>query len=161
MSVAYAAQGDGSKASAQVTYNEPEKFADFKTSESFRSADAEALSRQLTREIERSASYSLPPGYVLSIRFNNIDMAGDVNPFQRMELRDVREYRSVYPPRLQFDYSVTDATGTVVQSGSENLVDLAYDMKVRMPNSDTLQIESGLMRDFIQGLSRKLAKGQS
>lgn len=155
---AWASEESGSKAAAQVAYTEPENFTDFRRSEYYIKSDAESLQSELSRAIERSADHALPPGYTLSIRFTDIDLAGDVNPFQRIEMRDVREYRSVYPPRLSFDYSVTDAEGNVVLSGSERLVDMAYDMRLRMPNSDYTRIEADLMRDFISGLSRKLNK---
>jgi hypothetical protein len=160
-STAFAGSDTGSKAATQIVYNEPEKFTDFRMSESRARSESESLQHELNRAIERSAERVLPPGYVLNIRFTDIDLAGDVNPFQRAENRDVREYRSVYPPRLTFDYSVTDTQGNVVLSGSERLVDLAYDMKLRTPNSDYTRIEAELLRDFIHGLGRKIEKGHA
>ncbi len=161
-SVAFAGSDDGSKAAAQVAYHEPEKFTDFRMSESYLKRDAEALQRELDRAIERAAGNALPPGYVLSIRFTDIDLAGDVNPYQRLDFRDVREYRGVFPPRLTFEYSVSDAAGNVVLSGSERLEDMAYDMRVRMPsNTDYTRIEADLLRDFIHGLGKKISKGHA
>ena len=157
-SAALASDGSASKAAAEVAYNEPENFTDFRRSEHYTKADAQSLERELSRAIERSAGSALPPGYTLSIRFTDIDLAGDVNPYQRIEMRDVREYRSVYPPRLSFDYAVKDTEGNVVLSGSERLVDMAYDMRLRMPNSDYTRIEAELMRDFISDVARKLNK---
>lgn len=159
--IAFAGPEDGAKAAAQVAYNEPEKFTDFRMSESYLKSDAEALQKELNRAIERSAENALPPGYVLNIRFTDIDLAGDVNPYQRVNLRDVREYRGVFPPRLTFDYTVTDAAGNVVASGSERLEDMAYDMRMRMPNTDYTRIEADLLRDFIHSLGRKLEKGHA
>lgn len=157
--VASAVESSGPKASVQVSYNEPEHFTDFRMTEFYRASDAEALQSELTRTIERSASSSLPPGYTLAIRFTDIDLAGDVNPFQRLNMRDVREYRSVYPPRLKFDYTVTNPAGETVLSGSETLTDLAYDMQIRMPDSDYTRVEGQMMRDFVRDVGHKLAKG--
>jgi len=159
-SVAFAANGDGSKTASQVAFSEPDKFTDFRMSEHFRETDAEVLQKELTRAIERSAGHALPPGYTLSIRFTDIDLAGDINPYQRINLNDVRVYRSIHVPRLTFDYAVLDADGNTVASGSERLTDMAYDMRSRMPNIDYTQYEAEMMRDFISGLGRKIAKEQ-
>jgi hypothetical protein len=158
-SAAFATNGGASKAAAQVAYNEPDKFTDFRTSEYFRASDAEVLQNELTRAIERTAGHALPPGYTLNVRFTDIDLAGDINPFHRMNLNDVRVYKDIYMPRLTFDYAVLDAEGNTVLSGTEKLVDMAYDMRVRLPKVDYTQIESDLMRDFINDLGRKIAKG--
>lgn len=160
-SAAFATSGSASKAAAQVAYNEPEKFTDFKTSEYYRSSDAEVLQKELSRAIERTAGQALPPGYTLTVRFTDIDLAGDINPYHRMNLNDVRVYRGIYAPSLTFDYAVLDLEGNTVLSGSEKLIDMAYDMRVRLPNIDYTQIESDLMRDFINKLGRRIAKGQA
>jgi len=158
---AHAANDSTAKAAAQVAFSEPEKFTDFRMSETYRSADAEVLQKQLTRAIERSAGHALPPGYAIQIRFSDIDLAGDINPFHRVELNDVRIYRSIHTPRLSFDYAVLDAEGNTVMSGSEQLHDMGYDMRVRLPSMDYTDIEAEMMRDFIAGLGRKIAKGQA
>jgi uncharacterized lipoprotein YbaY len=154
---ALAADAAGSKAVAQVAYNEPEKFTDFRRSEFYREADAASLQQELTAAIERSSRHALPPGYTLTIRFTDIDLAGDINPFHRLNLTDVRVYRGVHVPRLNFDYAVLDTEGNTVLSGSERIVDMAYDMRLRMPNSDYTRIEADMMGDFVRNLGRKLA----
>lgn len=159
-SAAFAANEAASKGAAQIAYHEPEKFADFRKSESYRQSDAEVLQAELSRAIERTAGHALPPGYTLTIRFSDIDLAGDINPLHRMELNDVRVYRSVYVPRLVFDYAVLDAEGATVVAGSEKLVDLAYDMRVHTTRTDYTEIEADMMRDFIKDLGSKIAKGR-
>jgi hypothetical protein len=159
-SVAFATKGDESKAAAKVAYNEPEKFSDFRMTEYYSDSDAGVLEQELTRAIERTAGHALPPDYTLTIRFTDIDLAGDINPFHRMNLNDVRVYRGIYAPRLTFDYAVLDAEGNTVVSGSEKLIDLAYDMRVSLPNTDYTRIEADMLRDFINNLGHKIAKGK-
>lgn len=158
---ANAADRNSGKATVEVNYHEPENFADFKMTERYLESDAKALEKELTKAIERAADRTLPPGYTLNVRFTDIDLAGDVNPFQRINLRDVREYRGVYPPRLVFEYAIVDTAGNTVLSGSERLVDMAYDMRLRMPGSEYTRIEAEMLRDFVHGLGSKIAKGHS
>lgn len=160
-SAAFATNGSAAKAAAQVAFNEPEKFTDFRMSDFYNDSDAGILQKQITAAIERSAGHALPPGYSLSVRFTDIDLAGDINPAHRTNLSDVRIYRGIYAPRLSFDYAVTDAEGHTVLSGSERLHDMAYDMRMRLPNVEYTQIEADLMRDFINSLGRKIARGQA
>lgn len=157
-SVALAAGSPASKSASRVIFHEPEQFTDFRMSEFQRTSDTEALKKELTQAIERSTRASLPPGYTLEIRFTDIDLAGDINPFRNLRLTDVREYRSVYPPRMTFDWAILDEAGQVVRSGSERLLDLAYDMRLRMPGSDYTRIEADMLRDFITGLGRDLSR---
>lgn len=160
-SAAFGTNGSASKAAAQVAYNEPEKFTDFRMSEYYSDSDAEILQKELTRSIVRTAEHALPPGYTVNIRFTDIDLAGDINPFHRSNMNDVRIYQSIYAPRLTFDYAVLDAEGNTVLTGSEKLLDMAYDMRLRMPDTDYTRVEADLMRDFVNGLGRKIAKAQA
>lgn len=157
---AFATKGNASKAAAEVAFSEPENFADFRMSHFYSDSDAEVLQKELSRQIERSAGAYLPPGARLSIRFTDIDLAGDINPFHNTRLNDVRIYKSVYIPRMTFDYAVTDAAGTILASGNERLVDMAYDMRLRMPGREYTRIEADMLRDFISDLGRQISKGQ-
>jgi len=146
------------KSQAQVTFQEPEKFTDFRQSESYTESDSAYLQDLLTRAIARSAAQSLPAGLRLSINFTDINLAGEVNPTYHPSRLGEREYKAIYKPHLKFTYSLTDASGAEIASGAETLTDPYYDQRVLPFSDDYTRIEADLLRDFILSLAKKAAK---
>lgn len=70
----------------------------------------------------------LGEGETLKLRFTDIDMAGDIQPWRNYTNADIRYVEAVYPPRLKFTYSLMDADGEVVMEGEESISDLAFQM---------------------------------
>ena len=96
-----------------------------------------------------------PDGRRLAVKFTDIDMAGDFQP-GRPQLSDVRIMKAVYPPRLKFSYTVTDASGQIVSQGDENLVDTIYLSRMRGASaSDSLFFEKAMLADWMASKLRK------
>jgi hypothetical protein len=155
-SASYGSGSTSAKATAVVELDNPADFTDFKISSYTTEKDTQALSIELRREINRLAANILPEGYRVTIRISDIDMAGDFERFRRPPLDDVRIVRSTYAPRMKLAYSVTDAAGNVVSSGERNLIDMSFDMRLRMPHPDVehLQIETEMVGDFLRDIAR-------
>ncbi len=82
--------------------------------------------KELRRHLEKSVPRRLPAGETLSLRFTDIDLAGDYNtPFSGPG-QDFRVVTELYPPRLKFDWERRDANGTLIAQGSESLRDFAF-----------------------------------
>lgn len=152
----FGARNNGAtKATTSVEFIEPENYTDFKTSWSGFDTEIEALEARFIERIEREVSRSLPDGYHLSLRFRDIDMAGDFEPWRGMRFSDVRILRSSTPPRLAFEYTLRNERNEVVASGEQRLLDAAYDLRLSPFNREELDIEGELMGDFIRRLARE------
>jgi hypothetical protein len=157
-SFGFGATGAAPKATTTVEFIEPENYTDFKTSWSGFDADRESLEASLIARIEREVARSLPAGYHLAVKFRDIDMAGDFEPWRSVHFSDVRILRSSTPPRMFFDYALTDARGEIVASGERRLIDMTYDMRLRPFFREELDIEGELMGDFISRLARDVRR---
>jgi hypothetical protein len=146
------------RATATVELVNPENFTDFKTSRIGGAADATYLAKELQREINRQAARIFPAGYRVLLRVSDVDLAGEFEPQQRAPYDDIRIMRAVYTPRMQLEYSVTDANGNVIAAGERTLTDLGYEYRLRTPvSNETLQIETEMVGDFF----REIARGTS
>ena len=150
--------GKSQKADVTVEFLEPENFTDFRITQMGGKSEQASLESELKEEINRAGQRYLPPNYQLKLRFRDIDMAGDFEPW-RVRLQDTRIVRDIYPPRLSVEYVITDATGNVVGSGERTLTDLTFQMRLRMPNPSNrdTQVEAEMVSDFIREITRPLA----
>ena len=85
----------------------------------------------------------------LTIVFTDIDLAGDFEPWRGPEWSNVRIVKSIYPPRFCFTWQVMDLAGKVVKKGSEDIRDLAFDMRVTLDRNDPLHIEKDVLKDWM------------
>jgi hypothetical protein len=136
-----------------VIFDQPEKFTDAKSS--FQGFTDQGYLDDLKRYIDRTARGYLAEGQRLTVKFTDIDMAGDFIP-GRPQLNDVRVMKAIYPPRLKFSYTVTDAAGQTVKQGDENLTDLTYQSRLRTTSTDEpLFYEKALLADWMSDKLRK------
>ncbi len=125
-----------------VSFEKPEKFTDFSMRDM--GPPSESLMKELEKFVRRQAKPYLRPGEKLKINFTDIDMAGDFGiRMGLMDMPDVRVVKDLYPPRLKFDYTLTDAKGKELKFGQENLSDLAFMGSAHL--SDNLKYEKPLM----------------
>lgn len=138
-----------------VNYENPGDFTDMKDSFQGTTKGMEGYQEQFRRDIKQLAKGSLPDGYTLEITFTDVDMAGDFEPSRGADAFDIRLVKAIYPPRLKFNYTVRDASGSVVKEGSENLSDLSFQTNIGINRSDTFFYEKELMRDWMRDLNLK------
>ena len=140
-----------------VEFLEPERFTDFRSSQFGGASEQASLASELRREIERISQRELPPGYHLALRFRDIDMAGEFEPWRGPRLDDVRIVRDIYPPRAELEYAITNDAGEVIASGERKLIDTNHNWRVRMSTQDRLVREVDMLADFIREIVRPLA----
>lgn len=104
--------------SAQVTYVQPEKFADI----GFGSLDRERTLLSLSQHIE-ALGKRLPDGQTLRVEVLDVDLAGEVWPGGARELRILRG-RADWP-HMTLRYAVLEGNRTV-KSGEARLADMNY-----------------------------------
>ncbi|HEX9781424.1 MAG TPA: DUF3016 domain-containing protein [Opitutaceae bacterium] len=154
---ALAVQPANSTSPVTVEFLEPENYTDFRTSEFGGNREQAGLEHELRREIQRIAVRHLPPGYHLNLRFRDIDMAGEFEPWHGPRFSDVRIVREIYPPRMDVEYSITNDAGEVVASGTRKLSDINYLWRLRMRTDDQFSYENELLNDFIRDISRSVS----
>lgn len=111
-----------------VEFVNPEKFTDIKVGMLRTNVDNNAHLNGLRRHLEREAAGYLQPGQSLRIEVTDIDLAGDIRPHSNPALLDIRTVSNVYPPRMNLNYTLTDASGAVVRTGEARLKDLGFDI---------------------------------
>ncbi len=153
--IAFAAAGpiraaDAPKAvRAKVVFDHPEKFKDIKDAELPTDAGEEAILDGIRAYVVAAANDVVPEGDTLLMTFTDIDLAGEYEPWRGPELRSVRIIESLYPPALKFSWKVVDGTGKTVREGSEDMIDVMFDMRITRDSSDPLRYEKAVLSDWM------------
>jgi len=144
-----------------VTFNRPENFTDVKSSMMASDKDRDNLLDDIRDYVVDQAPRFLSGGQTLTITFNDIDMAGDFEPWRGPSAQDVRIIKAIYPPRIALDFSLKNAAGAVVASGTRNLTDLAFmnTLPVTVFRDDRLRYEKTLLYNWISGEFARLSGG--
>ncbi len=138
------------KGQVEVVYDHPEKFTDVKDSYLATDRGRDALLETLKEHIQKRAAKRLAEGQLLTLTFTNIDLAGEYEPQNGPDFNDIRVIKAIYPPRLNFTYKLTDASGAVIKEGKEQLTDLAFQSTASpIDRSDTLRFEKELINNWI------------
>lgn len=150
---------DKSNGRVEVNFDQPDKFRDVKDSSMGDNASSSYLS-QFREYLQSNAPRFLGEGQKLAVTFTDIDMAGEYEPWRGGTRSDVRIVKSIYIPRLKFDYRVTDASGAVVKEGQANLSDLNFQNNIgnAIDNSDSLRYEKRLLNDWLRSELGRPAK---
>lgn len=156
----FAAAGQGlaaerakSTANIDVQFSHPEKFTDVKDSDQDTDNERGGANflPQIKEHIEQQAAALLPAGQKLTVTFSDIDLAGDFEPWRGPQFNDVRIVKSIYVPRLNFSFTLTDSNGKVLKEGERKLVDLAYQMRItRSFQDDPLRYEKDMLSDWLR-----------
>lgn len=132
-----------------VEYIHPEKFADVGNrevpSDSLRAAYLDELGKHLTRK----ATPLLTPGQRLDVQITEVDMAGRFEPW-RSRLADVRIVRDVYPPRIDLNFKLAAADGSIIREGKRQLRNPAFLMGLQFYPDDPLRYEKKLLDDWLE-----------
>jgi hypothetical protein len=145
-----------------VTFDHPENFTDVKDASVPTDRGRDAILSRIREFLVSRADPLLPEGYKLSITFTDIDLAGKFEPWHSAIMSDeVRFIRPIYPPAFKFTYSVSDASGRVVKSGTENIKDLNFQMRLIDPTAtatDSLAYEKDILGEWARTTLRDLKK---
>lgn len=136
--------------------------ADFEDIDNYRDFSVYGLSEEKTLsifkaeledELENLSEKYLAGDETLTITFTDIDMAGDIQPWRNTNNADIRYVESIYPPRLEFRYTLTDADGKVLDEGQASISDLAFQMNtsaVIKGRYESFFYEMELLRDWMR-----------
>lgn len=153
LAIAFSAASVSFAGKLAFEFEEPSEFTDFSVSGLTEERTLPIFEAELDQERERLGEKYLGEDETLTIRFTDIDMAGDIQPWRNRVNADIRYVEAIYPPRLVFTYELTDADGDVVRSGEESIKDLAFQMNavasIRSRNS-SFYYEITLLEDWLR-----------
>lgn len=136
----------GTSGRVSVTFVNPQNFTDLRRS--YDGGTSTVLMNELRTFMQRTGSRYVPDGMHLAIKVTNVDLAGDFEPWRGPAFDGVRILRAIYPPRIDLEFRLTNAKGAVVKSGTSDLTDLVYQMRLAWPPDDYLRYEKSLLRDW-------------
>jgi hypothetical protein len=139
-----------SDAKAEVIFTSPEKFADIRDAYTSTRMGEQAVMDQIRDYIVLRAQTVVPAGEKLTVNFTDIDLAGDFEPWRGGQTMDVRIVKDVYPPKMDLEFKLTDASGRVIKEGKRQLRDLAFMGKMNINPRDTLRYEKNLLDDWLK-----------
>ena len=135
----------------QVQWTDPAQFSELRYSRNRWDAQRGDWVEDLAEYLRKQASKQLPEGQKLVVTITDIKRAGDYEPWQGPRLDDVRIMRNIYPPRINLQFTVTDAQGQVIDQGERKLVDNAYLYgATRLSDTDPLRYEKRLLDDWLR-----------
>jgi hypothetical protein len=153
LSVVAAAFAAGPKSAprTEVTFSDPEKFADAADGPRGTDMGRDQNLAELRDYIVSKAQSYVPEGQKLSVTITDVDLAGEIEPWRSAQMHDVRIIKSIYAPRIDLSFKLTDATtGAVIKEGTRQLRDQTFDMNIRPDRNNPRVYENGLLDDWIR-----------
>lgn len=139
----------------RVDFVHPERYTDIKEHVGRSSPDKNRHLKAIQRLVQAQACKRLTAGEQLHIRFTDIDLAGDYKPGFDPGMTQVRIIEDLYPPRLQFTFELKSADGLLLNSGDENLRDLAFLMGPGRAGSNEYRFEQHLLERWLRKTLRR------
>lgn len=137
--------------SVQVQWTDPAQFTELRQSRNRWEAQRGDWVVDLAEHLRKQASKHLPEGQTLDVTITDIKRAGDYEPWRGPQLDDVRFMRDIYPPRIALQFTLSDASGQVIDQGERTLRDTGYLLNSSMPsNTDPLRYEKRMLDDWLR-----------
>ncbi|MFP4541842.1 MAG: DUF3016 domain-containing protein, partial [Opitutales bacterium] len=91
-----------SAAEVEINYEDPESYSDMGSWGDFDRNLFESFKSEMEEKLNEVADEYLADEAKLTIEFRDVDLAGEVEPWMRPSMSDVRIVKDIYPPRLKF-----------------------------------------------------------
>ena len=109
-----------------VQWSDPSEFTDLKFSGNrWRAAQGDWV-RQLAEHLRETTVKRLPDGERMEVTITDIGRAGRYEPWQGIQMQDVRILRDHYPPSMKLEFRHYGADGSVLAEGTRELRDTGY-----------------------------------
>ena len=135
-------------ATAEVQFVHPEKFSD--SGKRYQWVDSDTALAGLKEHLVKQAATMLPADQKLVINVTDVDLAGWYDPRQ-LASRERRIVTESHPPRIDLDFRLLAADGTVLKEGQRNLRDYSF---MTSPNlgyqNDYLRYEKTMLDDWLK-----------
>ena len=139
------------EAQAEIIFSHPEKFTDVRDGYTSNERGRDGLLNQIRDYVVTRVAVLVPAGQKLTVTFTNIDLAGDFEPWRGSQGMDIRIVKEIYPPRMDLEFKLTAADGTVLKEGKRQLRDLVFMSKLTINRDDPLKYDKALLDDWLRG----------
>jgi len=109
-----------------VEFSAPERFSDARDGHHSSAPENNPNLKSLTKHVEQAAAGYLQPGQRLHLVFTNVDLAGQMDQSADPRWSDVRVVSHVYPPRLDFRFTLQNEQGEELKAGDVKLRDSGF-----------------------------------
>ena len=133
-----------------VRFGDLTRFTDLRVSILTTDRDRQGLAEELARHLVSAAAPLLPPGTRLAVTITDVDMAGEYPPITGSMSRDIRVIKDVYPPRIDLDFTLTRADGSIEREGHRELRDAGFLWSASPLDRDRLVHEKGLLDGWLR-----------
>lgn len=133
-----------------VRFSDPEKFRDLRSSRIATERERIALADELRKFVEREAPRRLPPGTRLAVTITDVDMAGEFWPIAGVPASsDIRVVKDLFPPRVDLDFRLSNADGSLLREGRRELRDALFLSSVNPVGTGLLRFEKSLLERWL------------
>jgi len=108
----------------KVDFRNPDAYTDCRDDFVPSQEEQVRIMGDLQRELRKHATLYLKEGERLEVVFNDIDLAGDIEPIRNGEGK--RVLRDITPPRLEIEFKIIGSDGTVKLEGKRSLKKVGY-----------------------------------
>ncbi len=140
-----------------VSWTDPAQFTEIRTSLNRRESERGNWVVDLAEYLQQQAGKRLQPGQRMDITITNVKLAGEYEPGRGIQMNDVRVVKDIYPPRMELQYKLLDADGSILAEGDDKLVDSAFLMGSNPLSSDRLRYEKRMIDDWLRGVFKSTA----
>lgn len=146
-------------AAVELSFEVPEGgYADVLIASDSKQEGLEKFEEIMKPFLAKEARKRLPEGTTLKLVFREIDLAGHRRSVTRSRATDARDYRAGSPPHFVFDWSLVDATGSVLLHDSVDAVDTGFREHLSIRDGNYLAFERSYFGEWMRGTARRLAK---
>lgn len=110
----------------EVVFLEPEKFTDVRERHLDNEETRNHILTLLKTYLQERAQAHVPEGGKLSVTINDVDLAGDFEPWRGPAAHDVRIVKDIYAPRISLTFQLTNAAGEILKQGTRKLRNLDF-----------------------------------
>ena len=125
--------------------------------------DAEALRKELRQFVIARAAPYLAEGNTFAVTFTRVALAGTLEPWRLPGWNSVRVVDGRYPPRIELEFRLAAADGTLVRAGRRTLFDIDY--RLHYPEAqlsrDPLRYEKPLVAQWLAAELAPAGRGSS
>lgn len=134
----------------QVTWAPDDQLSEVKDNQFQRGwLRPEDWKKSLSDYLRERANTVLPAGQRLDVKFNDIKLAGNFEPWRGPNAQDIRFMTDLYPPRATLQYKLLDAQGKTLREGESKLIDMSYLQRTTTTTTDPLRYDKRLLDDWL------------
>ena len=135
----------------EVTFTDLARFRDLRTSPFATDRERLGLAETLREHVIARAPRYLPKDTRLAVTITDVDMAGEFRPVGgSLNTGDIRIVRDIYPPRVDLEFRLLRADGTVEREGRRELRDQMFLTGASPGQSDLLRYEKILLDRWLE-----------